>query len=282
MDVKRLSGLSQHSAVFSGAIGQTMTKTFIETSGRNCVSRNGRRELNHLRYIVFLVVYLGVLNGPISLSADQTQSSENQSVRIRDASRTFSVEVKNSRQLRTENLILQQRDFSCGAAALATVVTYFWNDTVTESQVLASIISTLTREELEERIENGLSLTDLKRLAERAGYTAILGRLPIEKLAESKVPLLVGITVNGFDHFVVVRGVDEKYVYLADPAIGRTRTPIKEFKKQWQKNAVLAVIRKNTAPPTNSSLTLSEEEKSVGRSNYQFLRNVVGSSIPGI
>lgn len=192
---------------------------------------------------------------------------------IRESPRTFQAFPKNSRQLRTENLVLQQRDFSCGAAALATITTYYWNDPVSESQILAAIIQTLTREELEERIENGLSLTDLKRLSERAGYATLLGKLPLEKLKESKVPLLVGITVNDFNHFVVVRGADDQFVYLADPAIGRTRTPIDVFAKQWQQNAVLAVVKPGTKLPTNSPLMVTNEERMRGISNTQWLRS---------
>jgi len=191
---------------------------------------------------------------------------------IRESPRTFQAFPKNSRQLRTENLVLQQRDFSCGAAALATITTYFWDDPVTESQILAAIIQTLTREELEERIENGLSLTDLKRLSEQAGYTPLLGRLPLEKLKESKIPLLVGITVNDFNHFVVVRGADDRFVYLADPAIGRTRTPIDVFAKQWQQNAVLAVVKPGVKLPLDSALMVTSEERMRGVSNTQWLR----------
>lgn len=196
---------------------------------------------------------------------------------IRESPRTFQAFPKNSRQLRTENLVLQQRDFSCGAAALATITTYYWGDSVSESQILASIIQTLTREELEERIENGLSLTDLKRLSERAGYTTLLGRLPLEKLKESKLPLLVGITVNDFNHFVVVRGADDRYVYLADPAIGRTRTPIEVFAKQWQQNAVLAIVKPGQKLPQTSSLMVTPEERMRGLSNTQWLR---GNMLP--
>ncbi len=64
----------------------------------------------------------------------------------------------------------------------------------------------LTAKELKDRVENGLALTDLKRIAVKAKYQASMGTLTIEKLAEAKVPLIVGITVDGHDHFAVYRG----------------------------------------------------------------------------
>lgn len=203
------------------------------------------------------------------------QVFERTRVPIRDDSRQFQVYVKNARQLRTEDVVLQQRDFSCGAAALATILNKYWGENVSETALLVGIARTLSPEELEDRINNGLSLTDLKRLLERFGYQAVLGRLTIDKLRDSKIPLLVGITVNDFDHFVVIRGADDDYVYIADPAVGKMRVPIADFEKQWQKNTVLVVIRPNTKPPTNSVLTVTEEEKRLSDINNQFLRNTI-------
>jgi predicted double-glycine peptidase len=101
----------------------------------------------------------------------------------------------------------------------------------------------------------------------------VLGKLTVDKLADIKVPLIVGITVNDYDHFVVVRGADDKFVYLADPAVGRMRVPIEEFAQQWQKNAVLVVVKPKTQPPKNPPMALTDEEKSVGISNQYYLRN---------
>ncbi len=194
---------------------------------------------------------------------------------VRDESRNFEVYIKNARQLRNENIVMQQRDFSCGAAAVATIVNYFWDDQATETGLLIALAMTLTEEELKDRVENGLTLTDLKRVCERFGYQAVLGTLTLDKLAESKIPLLVGITVNDYDHFVVIRGADDRYVYLADPAVGRQRVPLAEFAKQWQKNTVLAIIKPNTRPPSQSALSVTDEDRRFGESNDAFLRNSI-------
>lgn len=228
---------------------------------------------------LLLVSAYGVLATPSLLAADgpvPPPRDPNASLApVRDESRNFQLYVKNARQIRSENVVIQQRDFSCGAAALATIVNYYWGENATETALLVAVASTLTPEELEERIKNGLTLTDLKRVCEKFGYQAVLGTLPLEKLAASKLPLLVGITVNDFDHFVVVRGADERFVYIADPAIGKLRVPLDEFAKQWQKNTVLAVIKPNTRPPANSPLSVTDEDRNLGRSNQAFLRNNV-------
>ena len=200
---------------------------------------------------------------------------------IRDQEHRFHRHVKSWRQLKRENVVMQQRDYSCGAAALATLVRYHWGDDSTEIQFLVDVVRMLSAEEMKERIENGLSLTDLRRLAVRAGYLATIGRLKFEKLRESKVPLIVGITVNEFDHFVVYRGTDDQYVYLADPARGNVRTPVAEFLKQWQKNAVLVVVKRGADPEKKSPLLVSPEEKSLGELNRQYVRRRL-DSIPSL
>ncbi len=87
---------------------------------------------------------------------------------------------------------MQKRDFSCGAAALATLAKYYWGDDVTEDHFLRGLDGLLTREEVVDRIKNGLALTDLKKAADKVGYNASIGRLTFQQLTEAKVPLLVG------------------------------------------------------------------------------------------
>jgi predicted double-glycine peptidase len=132
----------------------------------------------------------------------------------------------------------------------------------------------LTIDEMKERIKNGLSLTDLRRLAVRIGYQASIGRLEFKALSESKIPLVVGIVINDFNHFVVYRGTDGHYVYLADPARGNVRTPIPEFLKQWQKNMALVVVKPGEGEkPRVSPLMVRPEEIFLGETNRLYLRD---------
>jgi predicted double-glycine peptidase len=233
-------------------------------------------EPNLLKYLSILTKVMAVSYMVLLLACHVgfgQDPDERSLVPVWDQTRQFSVYVRNAKEIRTAGVVLQQRDFSCGAAALATVLNKFWGEDTDETRLLVAIATTLSRAELEERIKNGLTLTDLKRVCDRFKYTTVLGKLTVDKLAEIKVPLIVGITVNNYDHFVVVRGADDQYVYLADPAVGRMRVPIEEFSQQWQKNAVLVVIKPKTQPPKNSPMALTDEEKSLGQSNRYFIRN---------
>lgn len=190
----------------------------------------------------------------------------------RDEQRIARRYVKSWHERRRENVVMQSKDFSCGAAALATLLQHFWGDTITEERLLTELDKMLTQTEIADRITNGLTLTDLRRVAIRLKYQATIGKLEFSKLYESRVPVVVGVEVRDYKHFVVYRGTDGEYVYLADPARGNLRTPISQFVEQWQDNAVLVVAKPNVRVPTTSDLSVRNEERELGWLNSQLIR----------
>ncbi len=69
-------------------------------------------------------------------------------------------------------------------------------------------------------------------------------------------------------------------VYLADPARGNVRTPISEFLEQWQKNAVLVVVKRNVQAEKESPLLVRPEEISLGKLNRLYVRKRLESFTP--
>jgi uncharacterized protein len=204
---------------------------------------------------------------------------------VRDPAHIFSRGVTSWQTLKRRNVVMQERDYSCGAAALATLVRYYWGDDVTEQFFLAALDQMLTPEEALDRIKNGLTLTDLRRVAVKTGYRASLGKLEFSKLAESRVPLVVGIKVRGYRHFVVFRGIAGGDVYLADPIRGNIRIPATEFVQQWQEKAILVVAKPGQSLPESSPLRVSYEESMLGEANKDviekhFLRPPVPFPLP--
>ncbi len=169
---------------------------------------------------------------------------------------------------------MQRRDYSCGAAALATIARYYWGDDVGEELFLRQLDQLLTVEEQKDRVENGLTMADLRRAAIGAGYQASVGKVSMTKLMESKVPVVVGITVDDHDHFAVYRGIDGQRVYLADPIRGNVREPIPQFMQQWQKNTILVIAKPGAKLPDWSPLSLFVAEVELGELNDQLIRRV--------
>lgn len=192
--------------------------------------------------------------------------------RVRNWDYTVKRSVLSFRDVNRQNLVTQGLDYSCGAAALATITTYFWGDDLGELDFIKIALQNLTPEEFKDRQKNGLTLEDLKNMAIKAGYFSTVGRLKFDQLQESKVPLIVGLDVEGYKHFVVLRGTDDDYVYIADSIRGNMRIRHLEFQQQWQKGLVLVVAKRSTTPPENAPLSVKETEKSETTLQSQVIR----------
>jgi predicted double-glycine peptidase len=144
--------------------------------------------------------------------------------------------------LRDENVVKQRFDFSCGAAALATMLRYGFNDNITEQQILIDLFTQLSDDERTVAERTGFSLLDLQRVAQRRGYAAEGFRLEPGQLAMLSGPVMVFIEPRGYKHFAVLRGVRGDRVYLADPSRGNIRQPLYTFLDDWVQNGGTGII----------------------------------------
>lgn len=134
-------------------------------------------------------------------------------------------------ELRQADVVMQKWDISCGAAALATVLTYSLARPVSEETIARAMLRHQNPERVQQR--GGFSLLDLKRFAEAWGYRARAYRgLTLEHLRKLKSPI-VPIQTHGYSHFVVVRGIEGDRIHIADPAFGNRRLPVAKFERAW-------------------------------------------------
>ncbi len=175
---------------------------------------------------------------------------------VRTPDRNVQAYTRHWKALRQRHVVMQQYDYSCGAAALATLIRYYWGDPATEEGVLLGILSTLTPEEVEDRAEHGLSLTDLRNIAVAAGYQATMGRRTLAEMTELRAPVIVRVIDGDYKHFVVFRGVLNDRVFLADPAQGNVRMPIQVFAKRWTDGVILVVAKPGADLPDDAPLAL--------------------------
>jgi predicted double-glycine peptidase len=126
--------------------------------------------------------------------------------------------------------LAQQYDFSCGSAALATLLTYNYNMPVSEQEVFQSMFENGDKKVI---AESGFSLLDIKNYLARRGLESNGYRAPLDKLATVRLPAIVLINVRGYSHFVVLEGIQDGYVLLSDPANGMRSEPLGEFEGQW-------------------------------------------------
>lgn len=148
--------------------------------------------------------------------------------------------VRSLIEMRHEGVVIQQWDISCGAAALATVFTYDLKIPVTERHVAEDMLR--RTDPLRVRVRGGFSLLDMKRYAELWAYSAEGFRgLSFEELLAMRSPI-VPIEEYGNPHFVVVRGLRQGKVDIADPAFGNRLMSIEDFKEVWQTGLGFVVL----------------------------------------
>ncbi len=143
--------------------------------------------------------------------------------------------VQSLLEMRRVNVVVQKWDLSCGAAALATLLHYQHHDFVSEREIAKRLISRKEYIEMPQlvTVRQGFSLLDLKRYVDARGYQGIgYGKLALKDLIE-RAPIMVPVSIHGYNHFVVFRGIRGNRVLLADPAWGN-RTLLKErFEHSW-------------------------------------------------
>lgn len=149
--------------------------------------------------------------------------------------------VKSLLELRQEKVILQNLDFSCGAAALATVLRYGFEEDTSERELISLIfVFGQTPEKGVKKYfkRQGFTLLDLKRAARAKGFPSIGYKgMTLDELAEvlyqDRLPVLVPIRPMDYNHFVVVKGILGNRVYMADPAFGNKTMTISQFRDVW-------------------------------------------------
>ena len=169
--------------------------------------------------------------------------------------------LRSMRDIRDANVIKQRFDYSCGAAALATILRYGLGDNVSERQVLEQLFGLLSDQELQETLRQGFSLLHLQRVAQARSYQAEGFRLEPQFLSELSGPVIVYIQPRGYRHFAVLRGIQDDRVFLADPSLGNIRMPMYQFLESWLDDSGTGVIfvvePTSSLPEGNTPLTLS-------------------------
>jgi predicted double-glycine peptidase len=141
--------------------------------------------------------------------------------------------ARSMKELRDQNVVKQRFDFSCGAAALATMLRYGFGDDVSERQILIDLFTGLSDNDRRTTERTGFSLLDLQRVARTRGYEAEGFRLEPAQLTMLGGPVIVFIEPRGYKHFAVLRGISGDRVYLADPSRGNIRMPMHAFLDTW-------------------------------------------------
>lgn len=150
----------------------------------------------------------------------------------------YRTRIVSMREQRFTGMVRQHTDFSCGAAALATILRYAYDRPVTEDSVLAGLFR-VSNPDVVRRV--GFSLLDIKHYVETLGYRGRGYRVKLADLKHVRIPTIVLLDIRGYKHFVVLRRVLDDRYYIADPSLGNRVMSQDAFAKAWN-GIIFAVI----------------------------------------
>ncbi|MDX1817194.1 MAG: C39 family peptidase [Marinobacter sp.] len=161
---------------------------------------------------------------------------------------SIEVSVTSYQAQRFSTIMRQQYDFSCGSAAVASLLTYHYQDPVSEQDVFNGMLELADVDKVR---REGFSMLDMKRFLEHRGYVADGFRMPLKGLREQiRLPAIALVTLEGYRHFVVIKGISDDSVLVGDPARGIKEYARVTFERQWDGAAF--VIRSHLAQGRSS------------------------------
>ena len=153
-----------------------------------------------------------------------------QSYQTNFAGADIQLDIQTYQERKFARVVRQQTDFSCGSAALATLLTYHYGIPHDENTVFRAMWDAGEQDAIRER---GFSLLDMKRYLNARKMLADGYSLSLEKLETIGVPAIALINADGYKHFVVIKGIQGDRILIGDPSAGLIVKSRSEFEAVW-------------------------------------------------
>lgn len=233
---------------------------------------NGKRRGRQTRGLVSRIVF-GAIGLPIGLLVSSTPALA-LSLSLPTELGHFKVDVVSFQEAKFKSIIRQQYDFSCGSAAVASLLTYHYDDPHTEREVFQTMWANGDQALIKQQ---GFSLLDMKRFLENSGYRADGFRLPLDRLKKVGVPAITLINNDGYMHFVVIKGIKDNKILLGDPVRGVRIMSRDKFEAQWRDGIIFLI--KNQARIAKASFNRDDSWQTVAGAPLEYTRSLVTRSL---
>ena len=165
------------------------------------------------------------------------------------------VQIKPALEDQFRGIVRQAYDYSCGSAALTTLLNGYVGTQLNEQQTMSGLLRYGEYERIIER--RSFSLLDMKRFVAALGMESGGYRGEFSDLVKQGQPAIVPISYAGFKHFVVYKAYKNGRVYVADPALGNISFDEERFKEVWENNTLFLI---NVAPQHRQSMLALQEK----------------------
>jgi predicted double-glycine peptidase len=149
-------------------------------------------------------------------------------------------------EMENDHLVKQMYDYSCGSAALATLLNFHLGEELGERQVIQGLLKYGDPQKIAQR--RAFSLLDMKRFVAALGYAGAGYKAEMEDLDTLEAPCLLPIQLFGYRHFAVFRGIYKEHVFLADPWRGNISFTRRDFAGKWYRNVIFMVTAADREP----------------------------------
>ncbi|RYY80608.1 MAG: peptidase [Moraxellaceae bacterium] len=149
------------------------------------------------------------------------------------------VQVKPAIEQQFRGIVKQAYDYSCGSAALTTLLNGYIGEKLTEQETMNGLLRYGEYDRIVER--RSFSLLDMKRFVTALGYNSGGFKGQFSDLEKLDKPAIVPIAYAGFKHFVVFKTYRDGRVFVADPALGNLSFSADHFQEIWDNNTLFII-----------------------------------------
>jgi predicted double-glycine peptidase len=157
---------------------------------------------------------------------------------------TANLHVISYAEIPFQTVIHQQYDYSCGSAALATLLTFHYGVRTSEAELFKAMYAAGDQARIQKL---GFSLLDMKRYLVAHGFQADGYQLGLNDLVAAATPAIALIQVGSYRHFVVIKGIASGRILVGDPSQGLHVYIATDFAKLW--NGVVFMIHPSSGAP---------------------------------
>ena len=175
-------------------------------------------------------------------------------------------ESEQQLELNTTGVVMSDDEYSCGAASFATVLNNIGVN-ITLDEAKTAVNTTV----------NGTTMEGIINGANKYNLTAYGINVNINYLNENYI---VHMSINGTDHWSVVKQISDDYIILADPNEGNINYTKKEFAKFYTNNSIIiskSLIDTNTLKSKNIEIIKDKSKLLIsgkGKKKRYFLYKV--------
>lgn len=149
---------------------------------------------------------------------------------------TLNVAVTSWRDIPFQTVKRQALDYSCGSAAVATLLTYVYGQPVSEAEVFRAMFAAGDQASIRRA---GFSMLDIRSYLAQRGLKAEGFRLSLDEVERKRVPFIALLEQRGYHHFVLVKSIRRDSVLVGDPVRGNAVMRRGEFLGKWNGIALI-------------------------------------------